>query len=78
MKKCKKEARSIEVMKTFKKFKKGATVADIAQMIGIPFSWVAPRVTELSCAGLLVATGNKRLNPETGKLCRTYKIAGSK
>jgi len=58
------------------KRKKGLSVWEIAELLNVPFSWVAPRVTELKSGGLIVPTGERRLNPTSGKMCGVFKISG--
>lgn len=71
-----KERKRNKIFKIISKSKKGYTVADIASLLCEPFSWVAPRVSELEKAGVICRTGEKRINSDSGKMCNVFKVVG--
>lgn len=57
-----------EVLKAIKKAgKSGKTLFELVEALEWPVNRVSGRVTELSSKGLIVDSGQRRINPESGK-----------
>lgn len=78
MKKRSTERTRLKILKLIGTRKHGMSVWQVARFLDVPFSWVAPRVTELEKSGVLFKTDERRLNPNSGKNGTVYKVAGSK
>lgn len=52
------------------------TLVEIAFRLGWPINRVSGRVTELSRAGVVVDSGHRRINPDSGKNGIVWRVNG--
>jgi len=53
----------------------GATTFEIAKLLGWPINRVSGRVTELCDKGAAIDSGERRINPESGKKCIVWSVS---
>lgn len=61
-----------------RRFKRGIASFEIANLLGVPLHWVSGRLTELKNEdGVIVETGETRINPDSGRPCAVVKPVNS-
>jgi predicted transcriptional regulator len=60
-------ARQMKVFSVIKARKKGLTSVEVAKIMKVPINCVVGRITELNNKGLVLDSGRRALNPDSGR-----------